>query len=137
MKKYITIKTVDKIEVEDCSYSLLESFNIDEQEDDYSYIDESIYENNKISINVLKNIIDLLEREDANFLQIIHPIDHGGYIFEGLKIVVNNEEEVIPVIKQNLEKNINFFENKKTNVLSNLDNINNEIQKLKMELNQL
>lgn len=136
MKKYIKINHIQEIEVEDLSYRMLEELEVDE-EDDYAYYDDSRYENNKISIDDLKDVIKILEFNGANYCQIVHHIDHRGYIFEGMKIEVCDEDNSKELEKNKLESIIKSKENDKNRHLEITNDLDRQIKFFKKELEMI
>ena len=136
MKKYIKINHVEEIELEDLSYRMLEELGVDE-EDDYAYYDDSRYENNKISIEYLKNVIKVLEFNGANYCQIFHQADHRSYIFEGMKIEVCDEDNSKELEREKLEAIIKSKENDKNRHLEISNDLNRQIEFFKNELKKI
>ena len=136
MKKYIKISHIEEIELEDLSYRMLEQLEVDE-EDDYAYYDDSRYENNKISIDDLKDVIKVLEFNGANYCQIVHHEDHRGYIFEGMKIEVCDEENSKELEKDKLESIIKMKENDKNRHLEITNDLDIQIEFFKKELEKI
>lgn len=136
MKKYIKISHIEEIELEDLSYRMLEELEVDE-EDDYAYYDDSKYCNNKISIDDLKDVINVLEFNGANYCQIVHQEDHRGYIFEGMKIEVCDEENSKELEKDKLESIIKMKENDKNRHLEITNDLDRQIKFFKEELEKI
>lgn len=136
MKKYIKISHIEEIELEDLSYRMLEELGVDE-EDDYAYYDDSRFENNKISINDLKDVIKVLEFNGANYCQIVHHADHRSYIFEGMKIEVCNEDISKELEKNKLEAIIKMKENDKNKYLEITNDLDRQIEFFKKELEKI
>ena len=136
MKKYIKISHIEEIELEDLSYRMLEELGVD-KEDDYAYYDDSRYENNKISIDDLKDVIKILESNGANYCQIVHHEDHIGYIFEGMKIEVFDEDNSKELEREKLEAIIRMKENDKNRQLEISNDLDRQIEFFKNELEMI
>lgn len=136
MKKYIKISHIEEIELEDLSYRMLEELEVDE-EDDYSYYNDLRYENYKISIDDLKDVIKVLEFNGAKYCQIVHHEDHRGYIFEGIKVEICDEYNSKELERNKLENIIKMKESDKDKHLKITNDLDRQIESFKKELEKL
>ncbi len=137
MKRYLKIDSIESFETDELDFSLHTDFKIGD-EDDYEFFDNSILDGEPIEINHLKNIIQRLENNGANYLKINQYLDHHSYFFEGLKIYEPSKEESNEEKKKNLEAHIKYFIKKREDYYNTeIVGWDRKIKRLKEELEKI